>query len=273
MEGEVDYVNVPFRFVGAILEEQTDIDTPEEGSLLDLGRVNDDENIVEGHVWMRGVVDADVLPDEHDESGVLLTHESGVQAYVGWDSTSHADRQNDLFGFVPFDGEEGVPVPSANDALDLLKPHDAVAREDVARQGEWFLVRTDEYPGSGTCKPGVGERPYGGSPLESHVPRDYALGVTAGTFLRRVDEEFEDLPEDVRRVQEFFDWLDETGAESEMFERARELADGIFVRGSLRHRRNEHYLENVGEDWHRAVTHDWEVMTLDSVDRTRVVVD
>lgn len=312
MEGEVDYVDVPFNFVGGVLQEQTNIHTPEEGSLLDLG-TRDGENTVEGRIWMRGVVDADILPDDHEESGVLLTHDSGTQVYVGWDSTSHTTGQNDLFGFVPFDGETGVRVPSATDALDLLKPHDAVARESVTRQGEWFAVDVDEEPVGSVQKPGVSEKDWrysspftetdfdtrheavgavtlefdagaissvdaertytGGSPLESHVPRDYALGTDAETFLERVHEELDDLPSDAGSVQEVFDWLYETDAEPRVYERARELADGVYVRGTLRHRDNEHYVENAGEDWRRAVTHDWDVMTADSMAAGTVVVD
>jgi len=261
-EDEVDdYESIPFRFVGQVVTEQSTLHTVEEGSVLDLG-LDDEETMVEGNDFMLEIVDADILDEGHDEQGVLLTHESGLQVYIGWDSTAYPN--NDLFGFVPFDGESGTPVPSSEDALDLLKPFEAAVREDheVKRQGEWFLVNTDEYPGSGPCNPGVGSRPYGGSPLESHVPRDYALGVTCGTFLKRVHDEFEDLPGDVRHVQEFFDWLHDEDADSEMYERARELADGIFVRGSLRHRSNEHYMETV-EEWHRAETHEWEVITTD----------
>lgn len=253
------YAEVPFRFVGHVATEQSDLNTVDPDSILARG-LDDDETLVEGDDFMRELADADVLDADHAEEGVLLTHESGVQVYIGWDSTAYPD--NDLFGFVPFDGTEGTPVPSAADALDLLKPFAAAAREDdmVTRQGEWFLVPTDDHPGSGPCKPGVGSRPYGGSPLESHVPREYALGVSAGTFLQRVHEAF-DVPADIRNVQPFFDWLHAQDAASELFEEARDLAEGVYVRGTVRHRGNEHYLANVGEEWHRAVTHDREVMT------------
>lgn len=259
------YAEIPFRFVGDVVAEQTRREVTDEGRTL-----------------MRSLRGADILDDHHDEEGVLLTHESGLQVYVGWDSTSY--ENSDLFGFVPFDGEDGVPVPSAGDALDLLKPHEAVARKggEVTRQGEWFLVDTGEEPEGSIQKPGVSARPYGGSPLESHVPRDWATGVEDGVFLERARGAFDDLPVDVETPQGVFDWLhaedpdpedgefdfltSEQEALSEeidaMYETARELADGIYVRGSFRHRDGEHYMETV-DGWRRAETHEWDVITTD----------
>jgi hypothetical protein len=281
-EEEVEeYENIPFRFVGQVVTEQSDLHTVDEGSALGRG-LDDGETMVEGNDFMQEVVDADILNDDHDEQGVLLTHESSLQVYIGWDSTAYPN--NDLFGFVPFDGENGTPVPSAEDALDLLKPYEAAAREDhdVKRQGEWFLVRTGEEPEGTIQKPGVSSRPYGGSPMESHVPRDWATGVPDDVFLERVeshdevDREF-DSPQDVfnwveeHRIPDTTEewipadeapWNDEIGDLTHLFEELRELADGIFVRGSFRHRDNEHYMEKV-EDWHRAETHEWEVITTD----------
>jgi len=45
----------------------------------------------------------------------------------------------------------------------------------------------------------------------------------------------------------------------------------VLIRGTLRHRDDDHYVENVGEDWHRALTHDMDVYTGDDyVDRVRI---
>lgn len=271
-ESEVPaYIEVPFQFVGQVATEQTDLTVVPNGGMLERG-LRDDETLVEGRLFMRQLVDIDILEDDA-EDGVLLTHESGVQVYVGRDSTAYPERFGDLFGFVPFDGQRGTRVPTAADALDLLKPHDAVARPDseVVRQGEWFLVDVDEPVTGPVFNPGVGERPYGPSPLESHVPRDWTIGTKVAAFLERAHETFEDLPDDVRRCDEVFAWLHDIDADSAMFAAARDLADGIYVRGSLRHRRNEHYMETV-DDWRLAVTHDHEVLTRDDISG-RVVVD
>jgi hypothetical protein len=251
---------IPFLFVGQLATERTTLDTTEKGTVLVLDAK--DETSVEGNAFMRGVVEADVLEETHDETGVLLSHESGVQLYVGRDSTAHAGIDDDLFGFVPFDGTDGTPVPSAADALDLLMPHQAATTETYRRQGEWFLLPADESPNGTIQKPGVGTRPYGGSPLESHVPRDWATGVPDSEYVERMSATIEGLPGAIETPQAVFEWLHDTEADEQLFKQARALAEGIYVRGTLRHRHNEHYVEHV-EDWHYAVTHEYDVMTLD----------
>lgn len=52
----------------------------------------------------------------------------------------------------------------------------------------------------------------------------------------------------------------------------REIADEIFVRGTLRHRDRDHYVEHLEDQWHEAQTHDVDVFTGDDV-IDRVVVD
>lgn len=106
MEDEVDaHAEIPFRFIRQIFQEQANLNTPKEGSELDLG-TREGENTGADNIFMRGIVDADILPDEHEENGVLLEHESGIQVYIGRDSTSIDLGFNELFGFVLFDGTD-----------------------------------------------------------------------------------------------------------------------------------------------------------------------
>jgi len=45
----------------------------------------------------------------------------------------------------------------------------------------------------------------------------------------------------------------------------RDWAGDILVRGSIRHRDDDHYVEQCGDDWHVAVTHEMRVYTGDEV--------
>lgn len=254
-----DEINVPFAFVGEVLQLQTDLDMHREGSLVAAGS---NGNVVEGDEFMRGVVRADLL-DDPEEAGVLLEHKNGVQVYVGYDSTAH--EHVEMFGFVPFDGDEGVRTPSANDALSLLTPNEAVVAE--GRQGEWFLVPSDGEPEGTVQKPGLGQKPYGGSPLDNHVPRDWKTAVDDETFILRVAEEIGaeegiSFLFEMETPQGVFDAIHE-GDLDLSYERARELAGGVYVRGTIRHRENEHKMEKA-DDWMQATTHDWDVVTVDS---------
>lgn len=257
-------VSVPFGFVGAVVTEQTDADLYHPDSILAMGT---DGNLVEGEEFMRGVVSADLCGERGDDYGVLLEHEDGIQVYVGFDATAHGEG---TFAFVPFDGHEGVRVPAARDALDLLRPDEALAAE--TRQGEWYLVPiddADEFEGT-IQKPGVNERPYGPSPLENHVPRDWKTRADDGTFVRRVAQA---VGEDMTGDDPLVSWQDTPADVFDKIrlgrlgrelthEEARELAGGVAVRGSVRHRRGEHRMETL-DDWHQAVTHDREVISID----------
>jgi hypothetical protein len=212
--------------------------------------------------FLREIVHGDDLPAGHPERGAVLTHKSGVQVYVGRDSTAHA--RNNLFAFVTYDGKTGARVETAEEALDLLKPDPVVGLEadEVVRQGEWFLFEDGEPMGS-TQKPGVRERPYGASPLDSHIPREWATGVPDMRFMGRVHDRFS-TPDGVRSPQDVFEWLDDVDASDQMVETVRGLADGLFVKGSFRHEDNEHFIETVEGGWHRAETHEWDVMTVEA---------
>lgn len=297
--GVLPEFEVPFNFVGYIVEEQTDMSLHHADSILARGA---EGNVVDGDMFMRGVVSVDVIEEsDHLEDevsadrGALIEHKDGVQVFIGYDETAHG---HGLFGFVPFDGHQGVRTPSAADALDLLRPDEALAAEK--RQGEWFIVLADDSDAQGTIqKPGVGERPYGGSPLDNHVPREWKTRIGDHTFVRRVvselssrhdpeemdaemyaihyltDLEYDDL-ESIGvfwqdSPQDIFDKIHDGEIELS-YERARELAGGIYVRGTIRHRENDHRMAKT-EEWAQAVTHDQEVITVDDTDQATYHVD
>lgn len=268
---EVDSHGFSFEFVGDVIEEQTDLDTDRDGRpWLDELTVAPDTTRVDGEDVMRDVVAVDVLPPDHPDDGVLLTHRTGVQVYIGHDSTWWDD--NDVFGFVL---EQEYRAPSASDTISLLKPTDVAAAEqdgkDVRRQGEWYLVPADEVPAGTIQRPGVGSRPYGGSPLGSHVPREWATGVPDDEFVAKFHDEIDanvtaETPQAV--VEALGSW---SVRRQTSFADLREMAGGIYVRGSLRHRDREHEMETV-DGWHRARTHDRDVLTIDTT-TNRVQID
>jgi len=101
----------------------------------------------------------------------------------------------------------------------------------IIRQGEWyFLPRPDlEFPEN------VIEKPLNDvvdNPLDSHVPRDLVV----------VDGEL-----DQRR-------LGDTLA----------VPDGIYVRGTIRHQRNEHAMFNLYDHWHAVIENTEDCYTFDS---------
>jgi len=217
-----------------------------------------------------------------DELQLLLVYPDEVRQYVGEDET--AKEGNQLFSFF-IDPEAGDPaVRTTEEALNMLKPAGVRDRitlgEDAPqRQGEWWLLDDAGEPESRVFKPGVSERPFGESPLINHVPREYGLGVEADVFVERFREacpslaDFVETPEDafqkIRQAQQLQASDDielTTPVISE--ERLYDLAGGVYVRGTLRHRSNEHYMETVGEDWKLAATHDVDVWTVDSFELT-----
>lgn len=260
MEERVDTYQVPFDFVAEVLTQQTDLDMHDEDTMLARGR-RQEENWVDGEMFMRGIRRAYLLEDDSGEDGVLLNHQNGVQLYVGRDSTTH--DEGEMFGFVTFDGDDGVRAPTASDALDLLRPDEALDTEE--RQGEWFLIESEDTGEGRIQRPGVGSRPFGASPLDNHVPREWRTGCTGGEFLRRVRREIE---EDLGHVspQGVFEKIRDDDLDLS-YERARELADGIYVRGTLRHRDNEHSMAKV-DGWRKATTHDWDVIVMDGGSQT-----
>lgn len=208
-----------------------------------------------------------------DSDGMLFVcRELGQRVFIGRDWTA-TSRGSQVFGFVP---EEDTPVPSARDAVELLKPDEVAAAQaegkNVRRQGEWFLVEMTDKPHGTIQKPGMGSRPYGASPLDSHIPTEWSTLVRDELFLDRfgqvaayrpdladVDPETpQDAVEAIREHLIDNDDYDGYG----WFEMLTMMAGAVCVRGSFRHRRNEHFSEHV-EDWHRAYTHDYDVLVAD----------
>lgn len=214
---------------------------------------------------------------EHGEPA-LLVYPDETRQFVGIDETA---KGNGLFSFIISPDDDLPMVRTAEEALDLLKPpgvNHALVGGSVARQGEWWLLETEREPASRAYKPGVGQRPFGGSPLGSHVPREWAMGVSEEAFMNRVSQK---MPEALRfgnTPHEIFDTIGRAqvpvGGDVELISKLpdidelRKLADGIFVRGTLRHRRNDHFMESIGEEWKLAKTHDVEVFSFDEVARS-----
>jgi len=215
--------------------------------------------------------------NRHAEEGMklLLVAADGTRLFIGEDAT--ARDSNGLFGYI-IEPDGRLPlVRTTQEALDLLKPAKAATAEmedaTPLRQGEWFLVPTDEQPESRIFSGGVSERPFDGSPLENHVATEFGLGVTEEEFLNKfetlcpeldfdnADDVFERLAKALRIAS-----VDGVELETEVpdFESVRKIAEPIYVRGTLRHRENDHYMERLGDQWHVAVTHDVDVFTVET---------
>lgn len=248
---DADYA-LPGAFLNSIIEGQTTFD----------GDASD---------FLAGVVAADVLDTDDEETGVLLNHEDGLQIYIGRDSTSHDDFA--LFGFTTDAADIDARVPSARDAISLLTPElvEAARAEGalIKRQGEYHFRPNAGEPEGSIQRPGVSRRPFGNSPLGSHVPSEWATAVSDDHFLQAVKNALEDEawdPElwEPETPQDAVDLIaSDVKLTNLTMADIRDLADGIYVRGSIRHRLNEHEV-TVVEDWHRAESHNVEVVTDES---------
>lgn len=199
--------------------------------------------------------------------------------FVGSDPT--AKDTTPLFGFIV---EPFAPIPApetAGDALNLLRPADVRAAfdegEEPPRQGEWWLLPTRKVPVGTTFTPGVQSRPYGPSPLANHVPREWGMTRPDREFMTDVQERVDELPASITTPPEVIDWIHRqhqkrpTPEHAPSWEDVQDLAGDILVRGTLRHRENDHFIEELGDDWHTAETHNMDVYTADEFDR--VVLD
>lgn len=212
-----------------------------------------------------------------DPLQLLLVYEDETRQYVGEDETSKAGSE--LFTFYVYPNDEYPMVRTVDEALSLLKTPgvDQALIDGVGpkRQGEWWLLEDQGEPAGSVFRPGVGERPFGESPLGNHVPREYGFGVPDDVFVERFVEHTPELAGWIDTVDDAvwhvmkagelealdgFELLTDVPSPSEI----REMAEGIYVRGTLRHRESEHYLETIGDEWHRAETHDMDVWTVDS---------
>lgn len=218
--------------------------------------------------------------NSEDGMEILLVAPDGTRLFVGEDET--ARDSNGLFGYI-IEPDGRLPlVRTTQEALDLLKPAKAATAEmedaTPLRQGEWFLVPTDDEPESRVFSGGVSERPFGGSPLENHVPTEFGLGVTEEEFAEEFSElcpelEWGDAGDIFDRLAKAFRIAQVEDVELETdvpdFEEVRKLAEPIYVRGTFRHRENDHYMERVGDQWHIAVTHDVDVFTIETENLSR----
>lgn len=224
----------------------------------------------------------DEIADPVDvDFGILLAYPDETLMFVGSDPT--AKDSIPWFSFT-VDPMEPMPAPeSAQDALDMLKTPSVrdVEHEDgflASRHGEWWLLPSSCVPAGTVFSPGVSSKPYGASPLGNHVPREYAFTVSDSTFMRKFNENVSSAPSSITTVPEVIEWTWRQTKKPYPPEDApnwadiRAWAENVLVRGTIRHRDNDHFVENVGEIWHEAQTHDVEVYTGDEM-ATRVHLD
>jgi len=227
------------------------------------------------------VLDELEVEDTDDvDLGTLLAFPDDSIMFVGIDPTARDSVP--LFAFT-VERHQPIPAPStAKEALDLLRPgavRDAFETEDREpdRQGEWWLLPTRKVPVGSTFTPGVASRPFGPSPLGNHVPREYGFAVTDAEFMG-VRERIDELPKSITTPPEVINWLHRQRSKVPTpdyvptWEEVREIAGEVYVRGTLRHRENDHFVEDVGDQWHEAITHDLDVYTGDEM-VDRVVLD
>lgn len=239
------------RFVSAVLEELGKDYTDAEARLVD--EIDDPDDV---------------------HFGILLALPDDSLLFVGSDPTA-----NDAIPWFAFCIERYDPMPApatAQEALDLLKPPDVKDIEHDLdwlpdRHGEWWLIPTELVPGGEIHTPGVASRPFGPSPLGNHVPREWAATVPDDAFLETFHENVESAPSSIRTMPEAIEWTwRQTNKrvppeDAPTWADIRDWAGDIIVRGTVRHRDNDHFVENCGDVWHKAVTHDVEVYTGDGI--------
>jgi len=215
-----------------------------------------------------------VAPSTDIDDGLLVAYPDESLMFIGKDPTAKDAMPWYAFTIEP---HEPVPAPAtAQDALDLLKPpevRDTIAEENWIpnRHGEWWLLPTSKVPLGSTFHPGVKTKPYGPSPLGNHVPREYAFTVTDSTFMDRFTNNVDRVPSTVQTVPEALEWTyrqiqkEPTPDWAPQWPEIRDWADIVLVRGTIRHRDNDHFVEDCGDPWHRAVTHRIEVYTADAI--------
>lgn len=222
----------------------------------------------------------DPIQTDDVEWGGLFVYPDESIIFAGRDPTARDAPPE--FGFViePFS-----PIPAPTDpqaAIDLLKPkavQNALAGDrPPARQGEWWLLPTKSQPVGSVFRPGVQSRPFGPSPLGNHIPTQWGLGVPDDVFMERFHERVgRDMRRRISRPDEAVEWLHKQrffDSSPDVFIPAHvpdwdelwEMAGSIYVKGTLRHRENDHYVETIGDEWHEAITHDFDVYTGDGLD-------
>lgn len=215
-----------------------------------------------------------VEPSKDIDDGLLVAYPDESLMFIGKDPTA-----KDTIGWYAFTVEPFEPVPapdSAKEALDLLKPadvKDTIAQEDWIpnRHGEWWLLPSQRVPNGTIHKPGVQSKPYGPSPLGNHVPTEYAFTTADDVFMESFRNHSKRVPSTVQTVPEALEWTarqlskDPIPDFAPQWPEIREWAGDVLVRKTIRHRDDDHFVENVGDVWHRAVTHRIEVYTSDEI--------
>lgn len=215
-----------------------------------------------------------VEPSKDIDDGALVVFPDESLLFLGSDPTA-----KDAIPWFGFTIEPGEPIPApetARDALDLLRPPAVRDVIDDAgwlpdRHGEWWLLPSKMVPLGTVFTPGVQSRPYGPSPLGNHVPREYGFAVRDSAFLSSFREEVQSAPASIASVPEVIEWTWRQVQKSSPPDDAPSWADirawagRVLVRKTIRHRDDDHYVEDVGDRWHEAITHRIEVYTADSV--------
>lgn len=224
------------------------------------------------HEAARVVDEIDDPEDVH--FGMLLTFPDESVMFVGSDPTA-----KDSIPWFCFTIERHEPRPApetAQDALDMLKPASVrdVEHEDnflPDRHGEWWLLPVNLVPAGSVFKPGVGSKPYGPSPLGNHVPTEYAFTARDSVFMDKFRENVPSAPKTITTPEEVIEWSWRQVRKSDPPEDAPDWADirswagDVLVRKTIRHRENDHFVEGLGEVWHKAETHDVRVYTGDEI--------
>jgi hypothetical protein len=216
-----------------------------------------------------------VEPSTDIDDGLLVAYPDESLMFIGKDPTAKDAMPWYAFVIEPM---EPVPTPeTAQDALDLLKPPSVQDEVDDGwmpnRHGEWWLLPTAKVPLTTTFRPGVKTRPYGPSPLGNHVPREYAFTEPEQRFMEQFRENVPAAPKSIDTVPEAINWSFRQLRKSPKarpnyapsWADIRSWAGDVLVKGTIRHRDDDHFVENVGEQWHVAVTHRMEVYTADSI--------
>jgi len=215
-----------------------------------------------------------VDPSKDIDDGMLVAYPDESLMFLGKDPTA-----KETMGWYAFTIEPMEPMPapdSAQEALDLLKPpevKDTIATEDWIpnRHGEWWLLPTQMVPAGTVHKPGVKNTPYGPSPLGNHVPREYAFTVGDDEFMQAFSEGVDSAPNSIKTAPEALEWAfrqtqkASPPVDAPSWADIRNWAGDVLVKGTIRHRDDDHYIEDCGDVWHKAVTHRVEVYTSDAI--------
>lgn len=269
-------------------DEQPGVDVPERESIYDAARpttIGEYDHPVPGFVSNilkeispeKDMGDARLVDELEDSPDVdhayLFAYPDESLMFLGSDPTAKDAVPWFTFTVGP---AEPIPAPqSCTDALDLLKPpevEDLYYGEEYlpGRHGEWWLIPAPLVPGGTVFTPGVASKPYGPSPLGNHVPREYAFTVSDREFMERFTDSA-NAPASIQTPPEALEWtnrqLQKVAPSQGVPDWAdiRSFAGEVLVRGTIRHRDDDHYVEDLGETWHKAQTHDIEVYTADAL--------